>query len=527
MPNRLLMTALCCAVLASPAIAQEACDDVVEVDRHRYLRQLTLDLWGRVPSMEELKAFEDVEEITPDHVQAMLDDDGAFQRFVRRHHADMLWPNTDGVDIIGGAVALLLPAAFYENTGDTTRLFNLFVGLYERGGLVPCLDEPAEYDDQGDLVFKPQPDGTQREGWVWMAPYWAPSVEVKVCAAETRTHPTNSAGQACDAVGGMLSGECGCGPELRHCADIGTVQTMIQMLQEQQLRMAEAPVFEGRPYTDMLMTQVEEVNGPLVHYYKHLARMGADPFIQYPPVDAADLPDVAYDDFQWRPVERKAPQHAGILTSMSYLLRFQTARARANQFYNAFLCQPFVAPPDGLPSPNDACSQEPNLRNRCGCQFCHAQLEPSAGHWARFADAGTAWLDPDIFPTYQARCANCARNGGNCDFICNRFYVSEIGHPDERPYAGVLKAYQWRDEDEIAKVEAGPGALVQKAIDDGRIARCAAEQLFERLYKRTPSVEEKREHIARFAAAFVDSDYDFKALVKTMVTDPAYRRMAR
>lgn len=527
MPNRLLMAALICAVFASPAVAQEVCDDVIEVDRHRYLRQLTLDLWGRVPSMEELEAFEDVDEITPDHVQAMLDDDAAFQRLVRRHHADMLWPNTDGVDIIGGAVALLLPASFYDQFGDGSRLFNLFVGLYERGGLVPCLDEPAEYDDQGDLVFHQQPDGTRREGWVMMEPYWAPGLEVKVCAAETRTNPTNTAGQPCDAVGGLVSGECGCGPRLQHCADFTTVQTMIQMLQEQQLRMAEAPIFEGRPYTDMLMTHVEEVNGPLVHYYKYLARMGADPFIQYPPVDVADLPDIEYTDFQWRDVERKAPQHAGILTSMSYLLRFQTSRARANQFYNAFLCQPFVAPPDGLPSPNDECSQEPNLRNRCGCQFCHAQLEPSAGHWARFADAGSAWLDPEIFPTYQARCANCARNGGNCDFICNRFYVSEIGHPDEMPYAGVLKAYQWRDETEIAMVEAGPSALVQKAIDDGRIARCAAEQLFERLYKRTPTAEERREHIARFGQAFADSNYDFKTLVKTMVTDPAYRRMSR
>lgn len=521
------LTALLIALCALPAAAQEACDDVIDVDRYRYLRQLTLDLWGRVPSMEELEAFADVEAVTPDHVQAMLDDDRAFQRLVRRHHADLLWPSTDGVDILGGGIALLLPAQFYDQFGDGSRLFNIFVGLYARNGIVPCLDEPAEWDDDGNLIFTPQLDGTRREGYVMVAPYWAPDTEVKVCAAETRAYDTNAAGQPCDSFNGLASGECGCGPELRHCADLGSVQTMVQMLQEQQLRMAEAPIFEGRPYTEMLMSKTEEVNGPLVHYYKYLAQMGVDPFIQYPPVTADSLPDVPFNDFEWRSVERHAPQHAGILTSISYLLRFQTGRARANQFYSAFLCQPFVAPPDGLPSPNDECSQEPNLRYRCGCQFCHAQLEPSAGHWGRFADAGTAWLDPEVFPTYQARCANCARRGGNCDFICNRFYVSEIGHPDEAPYAGVLKAYQWRDEGEIAKVEAGPAALVQRAIDDGRIAQCTATKLFERLYKRPPTVDERREHIARFAEVFEESNYDFKTLVKAMVTDPAYRRMAR
>ncbi|MGK0361233.1 MAG: hypothetical protein ACI9U2_003551 [Bradymonadia bacterium] len=532
MPMRLLMMALCCVVGISvtglsPAVAQEACDDVVEVDRDRYLRQLTLDLWGRVPSMDELRAFSDVEAISEDHVQAMLDDDAGFQQLVRRHHADLLWPSTEGIDIIGGAIALLLPARLYDQFGDGSRLFNVFVGLFTRNGVVPCLDEPAEWDADGALVFFDQPDGTRREGYVMMAPYWAPNIEVKVCAAETRLNETNAAGEACDTATGMGSGECGCGPALRHCADFSTVQTMTQMLQEQQLRMAEAPIFEGRPYTDMLLEKSEEVNGPLVHYYRYLTQMGADPFIQYPPVAADALPDIPYDDVEWQTVARTAPQHAGILTSMSYLLRFQTSRARANQFYNAFLCQPFVAPPDGLPSPNDACSQEPNLRNRCGCQFCHAQLEPSAGHWARFADAGTAWLDPEIFPTYLARCANCARRGDNCDFICNRFYVSEIGHPDAMPYVGVLKAYQWRDEGEISKVEAGPGALVQRAINDGRIARCASTKLFERLYKRAPTAVERREQIARFAEVFEASNYDFKTLVKAMVMDPAYRRMVR
>ncbi|MCB9544399.1 MAG: hypothetical protein H6706_00725 [Myxococcales bacterium] len=523
---RPLAIAMAVAMLATPALAEEACGDVVEVEGTRLLRQLTLDLYGRVPTVDELEALGDGP-VGEAEVDALLAGE-EFKTLVRRHHADLLWPSTEALDIIGGAVALLLPASFYDGIGDGQRLFHIFVGFYERGGLVPCKDEPAEWDANGDLVFEQMPDGTRREGWVMVEPYWAPGTEVKVCALEARTDATGASGAACNTAGGLASGTCGCGPNLQHCAGFQAVIDMVGALQEQQLRMAEAPILAGRPYTDMLLAQTEEVNGPIAHYYRYLAPMGVDPFIQYSPLADGAMPDVPYDDMTWHTVERKAPQSAGILTSMSYLLRFQTSRARANQFYNAFLCQPFVAPAGGLPSPNDACSQEPDLRKRCGCNACHAQLEPSAGHWGRFADAGAAWLDPQLFPTYVARCAECARRGGQgCDFVCERFYVSEVGHPDELPYAGVLKSYQWRGEAEVAKVEGGPRLLVEQAMADGRLAQCAAQKLFTRFYHREPTAEERNRDLPRFAQAFTASDYDFKVLVKALLTDPGYRRMQR
>ena len=91
----------------------------------------------------------------------------------------------------------------------------------------------------------------------------------------------------------------------------------------------------------------------------------------------------------------------------------------------------------------------------------------------------------------------------------------------------MLKAYEFRGEAEIANLEAGPGALVSQNVEDGRLALCVSEKLFERLYKRAPTDRERLFELPRFADAFVASDYDFKALVKTMVTDPGYRRMAR
>ncbi|MEZ4473650.1 MAG: hypothetical protein R3F60_23240 [bacterium] len=360
MRMRSLVIALAVATFTAPALAEEACGDVVEVEGPRLLRQMTLDLYGRVPTVDELEALGDgpVDEAK---VDALLAGD-ELKALIRRHHRDLLWPSTDAIDIVGGAVALLLPASFYEGTGDGQRLFHIFVGFYERGGLVPCKDEPAEWDADGELVFEDFPDGTRREGWVWVEPYWAPGTQVKVCALEARTNELSAGGASCATAAGMFSGTCGCGPALEHCAGFEVVVEMVGALQEQLLRMAEAPILAGRPYPDMLLATTEDVNGPIVHYYKHLAAMGVDPFIQYSPVAEGELPDLPYTDRSWHTVERKAPQSAGILTSMSYLLRFQTSRARANQFHNAFLCQPFVAPAGGLPSPNDECSQEPDVR---------------------------------------------------------------------------------------------------------------------------------------------------------------------
>lgn len=528
---RALLAALVLMGLFAPSAwaqdAAEACDDTVEVDRFRYYRQLSLDLQGRVPNLSELEALREVASVDEGMVDAMLAGP-EFRTLVRRHHQDLLWPSTEILDIVNAAFNLLLPAQGYDEVGDPSRLFILYVGFYARGGLVPCKDEPAEWDDEGNLVFESMPDGTRREGWVMVAPYWAPDTEVKVCASEAKLVPTANNGTSCDTWQGMLTGSCGCGPMLERCVGIDVLLELTQTLQEQLLLMVERPILEGRPYPELLTTDRELVNGPLVHYYRKLAPMVIDPIIQVPPVALDTLPELPYIDRSWHEVPRAADVHAGVLTSMSYLLRFQTSRSRANRFYDAFFCSAFVAPPDGLPSPADPCSQEPNLRERCGCQDCHIGLEPAAAHWGRFADAGTMFLDPTRFPSFLPRCAECARNPDQpCDGLCERFYVTEIGHPKQAPFAGVLKPLEFKTDDELRRMEAGPRALVEEGLADQRLPRCVTQKLFERLYKRTPTAQEKRDHLNRWADAFVASNYDFRSLVKAMVTDPAYRRMVR
>ena len=514
---------------AGPALDAGApgCRDSVDVDRFRTLRQLTLDLWGRVPTEAELRALVDEESVPEATIDALLASP-EFDTFVTRHHSDLLFPNINGLDFVSPA-ALLLPAQYAGAQGDPDRLFNLFVSFYERRELyAPCKDEPAEFDENGEPVFEEMADGTRREGYVLIEPYWAPGTEVKVCAAEAKTDAASPGGVACDTAQGMFSGECGCGPNLEHCADYTVALGMIGNLREQMMRMVLSPIREGRPYTDLLTDVHETLNGPLAHYYKHLAPMALDPLVLVPPVPPAALADVHYSDAEWVSYERSPALHSGVLTSLSYLLRFQTARARANRFYNAFLCEPFQAPVVALPSPNDACSQEPNLRERCGCNHCHARLEPAAAHWGRFAEAGTMYIDPALYPVFEPRCAACAEHPErDCDGICEKFYVTDIGHPKERPFAGVLKAFEWRGRDEIANLEAGPRKAVEGAIADGRLAACTVNQVFRRLYRREPTAEETSQALPAWVSAFQSGGFEFKALVKSMVMADGYRRMVR
>ena len=106
--------AACLALLcAGPAVAQEApaCDEPVQVDPARHLRQLTLDLFGRVPTEAELTSLLDGGgQIDEPFVDRMLESEEV-SALVRRHHQDLLWPSTEALDVLSAASALLLPVA--------------------------------------------------------------------------------------------------------------------------------------------------------------------------------------------------------------------------------------------------------------------------------------------------------------------------------------------------------------------------------------------------------------------------------
>jgi len=484
----------------------------------RLLRRLTLDLWGEPPSLEALQSLERWPS-SEQQLDALLSDERA-SYWLTRFHEDIFWPALEIGDLINPAASLLLPATFYEGPLGGEQLFTLFTGLSRRGGLVPCLDEPAAWDEEGALIMEEQADGTRREGYVWVTPYWSEE-PVKVCALESLAEESGPAGVSCESFEGLSSGRCGCGATLERCASIDSALELLSSFRDQVARYAAEHAAEGADYFALLTRAEEPVNGPIAHYYRHLASSAIDPIVLVAPINRAELPSLDFKDRDvWRWTSRAAPVHSGLLTSTPFLLRFQTARARANRVSQALLCEPFIATSGVLPSPEDDCSQEPNLRRRCGCADCHARLEPLSAHWARFSDAGALYLDPERFPSYLASCAACA-DDGPCPDLCKRFYVSEAPSEAHRDYLGVLKAYEWRGADEIERLEAGPSALIEEAISRGALPRCLTQQLFERLVGRAPHAEE-RERLRGYAQEFA-SDASLRALIKRLLNDTSYQ----
>jgi NAD-dependent dihydropyrimidine dehydrogenase PreA subunit len=237
-------------------------------------------------------------------------------------------------------------------------------------------------------------------------------------------------------------------------------------------------------------------------------------------VDPALLPDLTYqDDETWVEVELPG-EHAGILSSVAYLMRFQTNRARANRFYDSFLCQPFNPPSSGIPAATEESAKQTDLQQRDGCKYCHALLEPAAAHWGRWTELGAAWLDPETYPAYREDCDKCQ----GCAQVCTSYYLVNASVPAEEEFTGMLKAYVYRSEQHHQNVESGPSLLALSTLDDGRVAQCAGRSTTEWLLGRALSADEQA-----FAAAvtdgFVESGYSWKSLVRAIVTSPVYRRV--
>jgi hypothetical protein len=286
-------------------------------------------------------------------------------------------------------------------------------------------------------------------------------------------------------------------------------------------RIAEI-VREDRPYLDLFSGEAMYVNGPLVHFWKYQAELPSQVRLLPRPVPVERLPDLAFSDRDtWVRVEA-GPSHAGVLTSPAYLLRFQTNRARANRFYNSFLCQPFVAPDGGLPAATGPITL--NLQERDGCKYCHGLLEPAAAYWGRWGTSGAGYLDPQQYPAVREDCRRCATGGEPCSDDCRRHYLTDALTAEQDPYLGWLMPYEFLREDHRPHVESGPAALVARTVVDGRFGACAARTSARLLLGREPTAAEQV-WLDGTAARFADSGHSYRELVKAVVTSPAYGRV--
>jgi len=491
--------------------------DLPQQDKYSYLRSLSLDLRGVTPTQEEYAALDGVDDVPESTINEFLQSEEFVQRSVRWHR-EMLWNNVSNISLTSFRQGMTRAGSGVWYRADAATLYRGIRGT-------ECLDQPVEHEPDGSIRTYAQADTTRREGYVMVRPYWAPTTEIKVCALDAQDALVSSSGVDCGTRAGNVDLECGCGPELRWCRQ-GDGNTRITRAIAQDLeRRVAALVRENRPYSELFTSRRAFVNGPMVHFWKyqtgHFDQLRFDPL----PLDLARLPDLAFtDEDTW--VEIELPLgHAGILTSTAFLLRFQTNRSRANQVFNAFLCQPFQPPSGGVPPGSPEEQKKMDLQERAGCKYCHTILEPSAAYWGRWPERGVGYLEPTRFPLLRQDCLQCARTGQGCTEECRRFYLTRMLGEEQIPYLGMLNAMEYRRDDHVRNVERGPELLAEGAVVDNRLPGCTASRMGERLLGRELAQDEERWAQQELARSFVQSHYSYRELVKRVVQSPVYRRV--
>jgi hypothetical protein len=485
----------------------------------RYLRSLTLDLLGRLPTADELSHLQNTQGILE---MSQIDEwltSPEFAEQAARLVRSQLWNNISNLNL-------------YSNNSGLSRTNQIYwlrnPARFTRGDRVECLDQPVSYDADGNIETFEQEDGTFREGWVWVNPYWAPETQVKVCAFDALTNEFSSNGSYCGSNNGLNRTDCGCGEGLKWCITGQVRNQMTRSLAESLDKLVASVFTEGDSYLDLFQERRFYINGPLVHFFKHHLRLGRYT-LNPSPIPDWQLPDFRYDESdRWTQLILEG-EHSGVLTHPAFLLRFQTNRARASRFYDTFLCSPFQPPEGGLPVPDEASVRNPDLQERAGCKYCHALLEPAAAYWGRWTEQGISYLNPEQFPSERDDCLNCALSGSQCSNECRTHYITSTLLEQEVPYLGKLKAYSFRRDEHSVNVERGPRLLAYSEITGQRLPRCVAQRTAEWLLGKSMSDAETtardRQWLDELGIRFSRNGYQYQSLIKDIVTDERYRRV--
>ena len=519
---------------AASASPPDVCVPESEVQPLSLLRRASLDLRGRPPSFEEYESLRSADDPLI-AAEAMISEMLVSEEFyseVRRYHRNLLF----------GRINRALTSAFpdqRELQQDENGVF--FINSMRRNyrrNWAHCLDQPQP-DDKWDAEGRPQPiqtwtgpecgsDGTgicRAEGWVEVAPFWAPDTTVRICAYDAQDFEFGHDGRPCDLP--SRDGGCGCGENLKNCAPGPEVRSPVRAsIGEEGARLFEWIVREGRSYLDAFTTPMTVMDGRLVAYYRDLSgkalRHSQD--IAYD-ADIASFPDLEFNDQSWVPVQR-GPSHAGVLTNAGFMYRFASNRGRVNQFYTKFYCDPFVPSAEGLPA--EELNPSPNLRERDGCADCHQAIEPAAAHFGRWRiNASYGYMDATVldFEGVLDGCSTCGTPSyGPCNDFCNANLVTAENSEAETHalYGGLPLTAAYATEADLANVEIGPAGLVDEPAEARAVAQCAVRTMAEHLLRR-PIESTELAWIEEQTEAFVASGYDFRAMVAGLIADERYR----
>lgn len=527
---------LCLAALAR-ADVPASCDEPHAIDKYQLLRRLSLDLRGRIPSYEEYVAL-DTETTVPDAMVASWLGTDDFRLRMRRYHEDLFWPNVNNAAITAVQTQLqnvMAPAALAIASTGKRKVFRGATDVSTTALGAQCGDfEQTHF--AGATGFVPDPAFVQtsvvngvtvkQEGWRMVAPYWAPTTTVKVCAYDAMEATTVTvAGKTyhCNTPEGDARPECGCGPNLRFCYGPAAQTTLVFLgaMREQLLRQVDRVSTGGRPYTELLTSRNTELNGPLAFWKQNLATHSNTGRL-YTELDPNETtPALEFTDATWHAVDRGSDLHAGVLTSPGYLFRFQTNRGRGNRFRIDFECESFV-PPSQLESPSAGCSENGmDLTKRCTCRYCHRQLEPLAAHWGQFAEAGSTLMSSTTeFPRVNPACV------GSTSALCRRFYVTAADGDNK----GSLLAWQYADaqhQEILDAINHGPTKRVAEIVASGTLARCTVKRAWNYLLKRDMRVAgsetDELATLDTLANGFKTHGYSLPWLFHEIVKTPSYR----
>ena len=486
----------------------------------QYLRRLSVDFRGYLPSVEEANKVAKEGKVTETLIDSFVESP-EFLKELTGYHRDLLWA--------------ALPTIRFGNpwrmtgNGDSSPLYirdraTMFRGRETGNRTVGCLNEPATFDKDGNIQTKTV-KGARREGYVKIKPYWAPNTEVKVCAFDAQkalTYKDKSGKEkSCKTDDPRGSKACGCGPNLNWCQSEHhrTAQEFTKAISQQMLFFIEDIVKNNKPYSDMLTAKTFKMNGVFSHYMRHLAhtpdsvRIGAKQGWDKIP----NIPFTEKD--KWIDVKTSS-LHSGMLTMAGFLLRYGTNRGRTNKFYNVFLCRPFQAPPGGLPAGQDPCHKEPNLMKRCGCRYCHQTIEPVAAYWGRWSESAASLMDSKVYPEYLDKCGS---RDARRDRFCRTFYFVSPSHQDEERYRGMLKSYVFANDKMKQNIDKGPVGLANEAIKSGLFASCTVKKLWMWFVSKSLPSDHRLKTLTQ---QFIKDNYNMKKLLRNMVMTSEYRRLA-
>ena len=532
--------------IGSAAPSAPMCEQTPVQEQLHYLRRLSLDLRGHLPSVAEYQYVAQEGAVSPQQIDEMLATEDFVER-MRRYHRDLLWVNIDGQRLTGNYWRLNpaggISAAMWISANNRATNY--------RGARVGCADFESSMSN-GRITTRPHPNpemaanGVVQEGWVWVQSYWNPDQPVKVCAFDAQAHETaqnetnprrGPAMVPCNTFWASRSSQCGCGPNLRWCLTRESEVQIRRSWDEQLLRFADSVVRDNRPYSELLTGRQMEVNGPITHFLKYQTQAPGNNFL-VTGAQGYDLPEDLgqHRVDEWRSVQRST-MHSGLLTLPAFLVKFQSNRGRATRFYHAFRCEAFQAPPGGLPATDDECHNEPNLTKRCGCKYCHVSVEPAAAYWGRWSEQGIKPLIPeadnDAYPAFDPACGPDGNQRGS--LRCRLHYINEIFAEDDarKPYEGYLRSYLFANDlgeqngSYAANIEQGPQAMAQGILDpaDGTFARCASQRIFKHFTGRDFRPTEATLQ-TQLSASFQQA-FDLKSLVRQIVTSAEYKEAAR